>query len=511
MGRVLRLLLVVLVGCTHTEWQAEMHRPGERVRLDQQAPFLKVHLRDGEVFALAEWGFDETARVVYGEGVRYDAERRVVGRGAHRIPIDRVALLETNRPRSVVNTGAVVLGVVSGLSLGVNVFCAASPKTCYGSCPTFYTDDGRGPALQAEGFSGAVARALEETDVDAMPGARAVGGRVEVVMRNEAAETHAVRSVRLVAVPRPEGRRVVRAGASYFALRSRAAPGACRGSDRDCTADVAAADGREDAPRVDPTDLGAQETLTVSFAGSAGRRGLVVTARNSLVGTFVFYRFLGWLGLDAGALFAALERDDPRRGRILDAMRVGRSLARIRVEARAPGGPWLAAGEHDELGPIARETALVPLPEGLPDGPVEVRLTMTRGFWKLDELALAEIEPAPGAAVFEPSVVLRRGRPDPAALASLRDPERHLLTSPGDAYTLVYEAPGGDDAELFLESRGYYVEWVREEWLADQDAAAAASFLADPRAALRSMAPDYARIEPGVEEQFWRTRVGERP
>lgn len=511
MGRALRLLLVVLMGCSHTEWQARLHPPGERAQLDREAPFLKVHLRNGEVFALEEWNFEEATRVVFGNGIRYDTERHALGRGWHRIPLDRVALLETNRPRRVANAGPVVLGVVSGLSLGVNVICAASPKTCYGSCPTFYADDGRGLALQAEGFSGAVARALEETDVDAMPGARVVGGRVEVVMRNEAAETHAVRSVRLVAVPRPGGHRVVRAGASYFALRSRAAPETCRGSDRDCTAGVAAADGREDAPRVDPTDLGAQETLTLSFAGSAGRRGLVFTARNSLVGTFVFYRFLGWLGLDAGALFAALERNDPSRERVLDAMRLGRSLARIRVEARAPGGPWLAAGEHDELGPIARETALVPLPEGLPDGPVEVRLTLTRGFWKLDELALAEIEPAPGAATIEPSAVLRRGRPDEAALASLRDPERHLLTSPGDAYTLVYEAPGADDSELFVESRGYYLEWVRQEWLPDQDAAAAARFLADPRAALRGMAADYARIEPGVEEQFWRTRVGERP
>ncbi len=510
MGRQSLLLAVLLAGCSNTVWQAELRRPRERGGLDHEAPFLKVHTRAGHVFALASWSVDEARREVRGDGIHYDLNRAVIDRGPQRVPLDDVAILETNRPRSVVNTGAVVLGVVTGLSLGVNVFCAVNTKACYGSCPTFYADDGGALALQAEGFSGAVAPALEETDVDAMRGARAVAGRVAVEMRNEALETHVVRSVRLLAVPRVGGRRVVRAGGSFYAVRAQVAPTGCAGRDRDCAESVAAEDGLEDAPRVDPTDLGAQESIDLHFPAGEGPRGLVVTARNSLAGTFVFYQFLAWLGRDAGAFFASLDGGAPDGRRVLDAMRVGADHARIRVEARAPGGPWLPAGDYAELGPIARETQVVPLPAALPDGTVDVRLTLTRGFWKLDALALASLDAAPAPVRLEPSRVLRRGADVPDALARLRAPGVGLVTYPGDVYTLVYDVADLGDAELFLESRGYYLEWIRESWLPEQSAAAAARFLDDPRGALRALAPAFARVEPEVEAQFASTRVGER-
>ena len=106
--------------------------------------------------------------------------------------------------------------------------------------------------------------------------------------------------------------------------------------------------------------------------------------------------------------------------------------------------------------------------------------------------------------------MLRRGADVPDALARLRAPGVGLVTYPGDVYTLVYDVADLGDAELFLESRGYYLEWIRESWLPEQSAAAAARFLDDPRGALRALAPAFARVEPEVEAQFASTRVGER-
>lgn len=510
-ARACVVLLAVLAACSHTEWQAELRGPQDRAPLDTSAPFLKVHMADGGLYVLSDWHVLDAPRTVSGVGVRYDARRRVLGEGVQAIALDGVALLETNRPRSVMNAGAAVLGVVTALSLVVNVACAISPKSCYGSCPTFYADDGAGLALQAEGFSGAFAAAFEETDVDALRTARSVNGHVSIVMRDEAAETHVVRSVRLLAVPRREGRRIVRAGGSYFAAKTPLAPLRCEAPGRDCTADVAAGDGREDAPTADPRDLAAPETLALSFGPSTGRRGLIVSARNSLVGTFVFYQVLAWLGRDAGSLLANLDPDAAASDPVAQALRVGRELAKLRVEVRAPGGEWLAAGSYEELGPIARDRQVVPLPEGLPDGPLEVRLASTRGFWKIDELTLAELEPVGAPTALEPARVLRHGVEDADALARLRDPARQLFTFPGDAYTLEYDLPSGADDELFLESRGYYVEWLREQWLAEESPVEAARFLLDPRAALERLAPAYARIAPLVEEQFARSRIGESP
>jgi len=122
-----------------------------------------------------------------------------------------------------------------------------------------------------------------------------------------------------------------------------------------------------------------------------------------------------------------------------------------------------------------------------------------------------QLAPAPAATRIAPSSVLHHGVVDAEALARLRDPERHLFTFPGDAYTLVYDLPENADYELFLESRGYYVEWIRTQWLAEQSPAQIARFFFDPRDAMRRLAPAYARIAPFVEEQFSGSRVGESP
>ncbi len=44
-----------------------------------------------------------------------------------------------------------------------------------------------------------------------------------------------------------------------------------------------------------------------------------------------------------------------------------------------------------------------------------------------------------------------------------------IVTLPGDAYQLAYRLPEHPERyELFLESRGYYLEWMRREWMADE-------------------------------------------
>ena len=82
-----------------------------------------------------------------------------------------------------------------------------------------------------------------------------------------------------------------------------------------------------------------------------------------------------------------------------------------------------------------------------------------------------------------------------------------LATLPGDAYTLLYRLPENFDRwELFLESRGYYLEWMRSQWLDEEDHGRAAEMLLDPRAALRRLAPAYKRQEAGMDSVFWRSR-----
>lgn len=514
------LLAPLLLSCTTVYWRATLLAPGDAPEQPTaDAPFLKVHVRDGSVLVLAPYTVAREARTISGTGIRYDAERMAVARGPLSIAFDDVALVETNRPETVDAPEVAVMALVTGASLAVTAACAMNPKACFGSCPTFYASGAEAAGPVAEGFSASVARAFEATDVDALELPHAAGAPVELVMRNEALETHYVRSVRLLAVPRPEGGRVYRAGDRFLASARAAPPSACRGAAGDCLAAVAKADGVEYLSPAGERDLAEQETIELAFPPLPGadRLGLVVRARNSLLNTFVFYQGLAWLGSRAGEVFARLERDPgPDAPDLPEWMGL---LARIEVEVLTARG-WTRAGASGEIGPLARETQIVPLEalrrdrgeRGPPPGDVRVRLRLTRGNWRIDALALAEVAPAAEPVPVPVAHVLREGAPDDGARARLLDPAAYLVTRPGDAYLLRFEPPAAlGDAELFLESRGYYLEWMRESWLAEEDLDAAMRLLAHPRDALRRLAPAYKRIEPEIEAIFWASRVARAP
>jgi hypothetical protein len=108
-----------------------------------------------------------------------------------------------------------------------------------------------------------------------------------------------------------------------------------------------------------------------------------------------------------------------------------------------------------------------------------------------------------------PSMVLKNGKADTHALAALSSPERTLITLPGDRYRLVYELPApAGEWDVFLESRGYYLEWMRTEWMAEEDPVKAAMMFRYPRLALSYLAPKFKELEPDMESHFWGSRYG---
>jgi hypothetical protein len=502
------ILLVVLAaiataGCVHNV-RRQLLPPQSAGALDHASPYLKVHMRDGSVYVLAQWSVDSSGRSVAGQGERLGPDRLSGGRGRFAVPMDSVALFETNVTR--LHPGIAALAVVTGASLAVTIYCAANPKACFGSCPTFYVTDGERDVLQAEGFSGSVAPALEATDLDALPRSHPRGREVRLTMRNEALETQVVRRADLLAVPRPAGGRVLAtADGKFRPTEEMWAPTAARGPEGDCFAALRALDGAERSSAADSSDLAAREVIELEFAPTdPAAFGVVIGARQSLLSTYLFYQALAWMGRSAGEWFAALECGDARtlaQARAADLM-----LGDIEVELRDATGRWVTAGRYAELGPLATDVQVVPLPTAGP-GPVRVRLTLTRGAWRLDEVALARLGPPAEPLRLEPERVLRDAAEDAGALAALRGAARPLTTLPGDSFTLIYRLPGDAGTyEFFLQSRGYYLEWMRQEWLAEEDPERLALLFLDPRASLRQLAPEFKRWEPGMETAFWGSR-----
>lgn len=509
--------VALLCACT-TSYRAEFVKPTAALTVKKSEQFLKCHLTNGDVYVLEKWRIDSAQARVLGVGLRYNAAREAVATGEQSVALADIELLETNDPQSVTRTGIAVMAVVTGASLAATALCLANPKACFGSCPTFYANDGTGLALQAEGFSSSIAHAFESTDVDAMWTARPQGGALDLLMTNDALETHLVDSVRVLALARPPGGRVLRAGESFFPATHISPPQACRSEAGDCLADVAAVDARAYLSLTDGQDLAAKETVELEFSAAHGPAGIVIAARNSLLNTFLFYQALAYMGRSAADWY--MRFDHAPQSQLAALGGIGRLLGDIEVSVRQPDGTFSTVGSFSEVGPIAREVQLIPLPGAAKAGParglrpgvgdrVVVRLTMTRGNWKVDHVGLAELGAPVQPTYIEPSSVLQNGKRAPAALAQLLAPGEHLATYPGDAYTLHFELPPGDE-ELFLESRGYYYEWIRDSWLPEQNQFKLLGMFLDPAGAMRRLAPEYKRIEGDMERVFWSSRVGHR-
>lgn len=503
---ILALTLLGLPGCVHRVERKEW-LPGEAASLDRSSRFLKAHARDGSAFVFSQWSVDTVGRTVSGQGRVLGINREPLREGPISVALDSVALFETNVVSK--HPSVTALAVITGISALITAVCISDPKACFGSCPTFYVWDGERWSLQAEGFSASVSPVLEKTDLDALYRARPKGRDLELRMRNEALETQVVRTADVLAVRRPAGGRVFAdAAGRFWEAEEPVAPRSASADEGDCGATLEAFDGVERFSATDSFDLAARETIDLEFPARApGDYGLVVAMRQTLLSTYIFYQALAYLGREAGSWLAALERSDAKtRARMFGA---GRALGTIEVQVADEGG-WRAAGEIVETGPLATDVRLLRLPSS-PASPARVRLRLTRGAWRLDWVALVRLGHAVEPIRLRPERVMHGGSVADEAREQLRDPARALVTIPGDEYTLIYRLPENPrGCELFLESRGYYLEWMRDEWVAEENPSRAAMMFVDPARALRVMAPEFKRREAAMEASFWGSRYARR-
>jgi hypothetical protein len=473
---------------------------------ESQDPFLKCHLWDGSVIVLENYRIE--GEEVLGNGIRYDSTRAPVERASFRLAIKDVALFETNRPESVASARVPIMATVGLASAALTALCITVPKACFGSCPTIYAPSVEGMTLQAEGFSSSIAKILESTDVDALSNVPAQWTERKIEVTNEAPETHSIRSLVLLSAPRPKDGQVYRSGANYFATRQLMAPSTCRSETGDCLEAIQATDGTEYKSDTNGLDLSQKETVEMTFSDSiTSSLGLVITARNSLLNSYLFYQALAYMGADAGQYLALLERG--RLPALSGSRKIGDLLGGIDISVADTRGNWVPVGQYFEVGPLALETELFQIPPNLAR-PIRVRLTMSRGNMRVERVALTHVTGEVVPERLEAIRVTREGREDAEALATLRDPERYLVTYPGDAYEVFFAQPHCDHCAWFIESRGYYYEWMREVWLSEQNQAKLSKLLFFPEQALKDLAQDYRRIEPDIDRWFWQSHIEPR-
>ncbi|MCC6996873.1 MAG: hypothetical protein IT370_19835 [Deltaproteobacteria bacterium] len=499
-------VLAAPTGCAK-KLERQLVAPGDAAHLDRDSRFLKAHMKNGDVIVFGRWQVNELRREVSGPARRYDVDREPMTARLTTIRIDDVAIFETNVARN--SRSVAGMAIVTGISTAVTVACLANPKACFGSCPTFYLDDGQRPVLMAEGFSDSIAPSLEADDLDALPAARPHDGRLVVTMTNEALETHVVRHVDVLAAPRAPGERVFATPSGVLRRAPALATlvGCHDSAGAPCQPALRGLDGDERVSQTDGVDLASRETIDLEFPalapGDLAPRGLVLASRQTLLSTYVLYQALAWVGGDIGAVLAALERRSDaagagasKRGPGPDASDVHALLGFIEVQVPDGAGGFRTVGQLGETGPLATDVKLLELPAGAGQ---QVRLRIARGHFRLDWAALATLGDAVTPVRVRPSRVV----------GQTPDARRGLVTLPGDRVRFEYQLPPGDH-ELFLHTRGYYLEWMRDEWLREHAPLKAARLLLSPAAALRELAPAFKRVEPEMERLFWASRFRRR-
>jgi hypothetical protein len=491
----------------------QQYRAANALLRDSTQRYLKAHLHSGELIIFSpQWAMDTVERCVRGTGTRYDLDRTSLGEWTQTLPWDSVALFETNLPITSRDKGyTAALVTVAVIDAMVTALCATNPKACFGSCPTFYFPGDSGVhQARAEGFSSAIYPALQYADVDQLGRWEHTCSGPLLYMKNEALETHVVDRLWLHAFPVVPGEEVRADPQDRF--HRCATPVACaqaRYRGQDVRSALLRDDGVEWTSLADAHDIRSTGTLELGFtpAGGVARPGLALTFRQTLLTTFLLYTALGYMGDEVSDHLARMERDATLRRRAGAPLN---ALQDIRVEAWVDGD-WEEVATVRETGPIARNRIVVPLPEDLGHArEVRLRLHLTPGMYRLDHAGLVDLlGPAEGEVLLPTTLTDHAGCPVRGLDALQHRDAAKLCALPGDVHAITFQPTMGNAAtwQLFLGADGYYLEWMRPEWMEHTDPKRLRAMLLGNDGEWQALTREFKGMEATMEAVFWNSQT----
>ncbi len=465
--------------------------------------YVKIHLHDGFLYVLNSWNINESEKTISGNGNYYDFNRKLIASGGATVSFDKIAVLETN-DRST-NPGVATMVIMGIATVPFSLYCLINPKACFGSCPTFYVQNNNSEAkLVAEGFSSSICKAMEERDVDIIDLPFLIDRPAQVIVKNEALETHLVQSINLIAVDKARGGRVFQSTKGiFYSVDTLKKPLKAVFNLKSVRDQISVKDYDEWFSLADSLNLMEKEDIFLEFENPGRETGLVMDKRQSLMTTFLFYHSLSITGEATGFYLATIENGNDRIKKRVE--KFFNLLGGIEVAVLDERNRWQTVETVREAGPIVSDMHLIQLPK-VKSNVLKVRLRMTKGLWRIDMVNLANtIKEVIPQRIF-PASVYKNLSKDEEALAKLLNANEYLVTFPGDVYTINYPVVFESGKEYFIESEGYYIEWMREEWLQHQNLKLARRMLINPSGYLKRIAPAYKAVEPEMEEVFWNSR-----
>ena len=475
-------------------------------------PFLKAHLKNGTVCILKDsWAIDTTLNTVGGNGTQYDFNRQQTFQGYINIPIDSVAIFETNS--KIVNPEAgriTALSLLAGLDVVLGLICLTNPKACFGSCPTFYIHESDNfHYADAEGFSNAISPSMEYYDIDALNHHNITNNVFSITMKNEALETHCVKNVKLFAFPLEKGERVYQTPTNDFYLcENDYSISRAIANEGDITTILKDPDRQERFSLSDENNLCSKEEifLTYNHVNNTENLGLLLNFRQTLMTTYLFYSAMGYMGDNVSDVFSVLETNEKMKNNF-DA--TTKALGGIECFLwNEKSNNWEKQSTINETGPIAINRQFIPFHNTNCNEKVKIKLVLNKGLWRIDYVSLTNIKQIVKPKEIYPIAIYNKGTLDQLALVEINAPDKYLLSMPGSNYKFDFILPDANATyEFFLYSKGYYLEWMREHWLKDKDLLKLKQMVDNPKKYLREEAKFYKKYESTMEEEFWNSKV----
>lgn len=102
----LLLLIIIILGCskprgfTRYNFKPEDNpsalKKENKNLVEGKESIFKLHMKDATVYIMKNWDYDEKDSIIFGYGALLDANRKLLQKGDFRIPLNSVALVETN-------------------------------------------------------------------------------------------------------------------------------------------------------------------------------------------------------------------------------------------------------------------------------------------------------------------------------------------------------------------------------------------------------------------------------
>lgn len=434
---------------------------------------VKAHLEDGRTAMFPDGAVFMADEIIgYGRvySINLQSYENIQNLSTGEIAAYSVYREETNVGASIIMTGVgTVVGVFATAVLWDMIF---------GSCPTVYTTSDEESTLHGELFSNSIAPILESRDLVKVSTGSIKNDRLRIEIRNEALETHYINHLELLEVSHQPDSEIYSTNYNrVLSLSDFVYPEkAVNITNEDIVEELGSfvADDKFGGYRysdwsVDPDDPDAgpvwDQVELVFPPVENDNAALHFNLKNSLFSTLMLYDYylsgqgvdaLDWIGKGLSTVSEAVALGDFHK-----------QFMGIQVQ-QYTDGEYRYVTRIPDIGPVSWRDVAVPVHTSHRDS-VKIRLKFLADSWQIQGVRLAQTVEEPEIRIIPAAEVLDGNQQVHPQSENIRSANNEYLVNwPGNRIFIDFETTRADSGNLhsyLLAGQGYYIEWIRSDWL----------------------------------------------